>query len=95
MVSVVLTTDQGKFEASGTIFGNQFLRLVRLNEFHFEAYLDGLLLIYRHRDVPGLIGFIEPSSASTTSTSLRWLWVASNSTRRRLGGGVEPGYRTI
>ena len=23
-----------------------------------EAYLDGLLLIYRHRDVPGLIGFI-------------------------------------
>jgi D-3-phosphoglycerate dehydrogenase len=58
MVSVVLTTDQGKFEASGTIFGNQFLRLVRLNEYHFEAYLDGLLLIYRHRDVPGLIGFI-------------------------------------
>ena len=58
MVSVVLTTDQGKFEASGTIFGNQFLRLVRLNEFHFEAYLDGLLLIYRHRDVPGVIGFI-------------------------------------
>ena len=58
MVSVVLTTDQGKFEASGTIFGNQFLRLVCLNEYHFEAYLDGLLLIYRHRDVPGLIGFI-------------------------------------
>lgn len=58
MVSVCVETDQGRFEASGTIFGNQFLRLVRLNEFHFEAYLDGLLLIYRHRDVPGLIGFI-------------------------------------
>lgn len=58
MVSVVLETDQGRFETSGTIFGNQFMRLVRLNEFHFEAYLDGLLLIYRHRDVPGVIGFI-------------------------------------
>ena len=58
MISVILTTDQGRFEASGTIFGNQFLRLVRLDEFHFEAYLDGLLLIYRHRDVPGLIGYI-------------------------------------
>lgn len=58
MISVRLTTDQGSFEASGTIFGNQFLRLVRLDEFHFEAYLDGLMLIYRHRDVPGLIGFI-------------------------------------
>ena len=34
------------------------MRLVRLNAFHFEAYLDGLLLIYRHRDVPGVIGFI-------------------------------------
>lgn len=58
MVSIVLETDQGRFETSGTIFGNQFMRLVRLNEFHFEAYLDGLLLIYRHRDVPGVIGFI-------------------------------------
>lgn len=58
MVSVVLETDQGRLETSGTIFGNQFMRLVRLNEFHFEAYLDGLLLIYRHRDVPGVIGFI-------------------------------------
>ncbi|MCA9034068.1 MAG: phosphoglycerate dehydrogenase [Planctomycetaceae bacterium] len=58
MISIVLTTDHGRFEASGTIFGNQFLRLVRLGEFHFEAYLDGLLLIYRHRDVPGLIGYI-------------------------------------
>ena len=58
MISIVLTTEQGRFEASGTIFGNQFLRLVRLDEFHLEAYLDGLMVIYRHRDVPGLIGYI-------------------------------------
>jgi D-3-phosphoglycerate dehydrogenase len=58
MVSVAVQTDHGRFEASGTIFGNQFMRLVRLNEFHFESYLDGLMLIYRHRDIPGLIGFI-------------------------------------
>jgi len=58
MISVVVTTDAGKFEASGTIFGNQFLRLVRLGEFQLDAYLDGLLLVYRHRDVPGLIGYI-------------------------------------
>ncbi|MBL8817689.1 MAG: phosphoglycerate dehydrogenase [Planctomyces sp.] len=58
MISVCVTTDQDKFEASGTIFGNQFLRLVRLDEFQLEAYLDGLMLIYRHRDVPGLIGYI-------------------------------------
>ena len=31
---------------------------MRLGNFHLDAYLDGLMLIYRHRDVPGLIGFI-------------------------------------
>ncbi len=41
MISVCVTTDTGRFEASGTIFGNQFLRLVRLDEFQLEAYLDG------------------------------------------------------
>lgn len=58
LISVKLTTDRGDFEAAGTIFGHQFLRLVRLNGYCLEAFLDGLLLIYRHRDVPGLIGYI-------------------------------------
>ena len=31
---------------------------MRLGNFHLDAYLDGLLLIYPHRDVPGLIGFV-------------------------------------
>ena len=58
LISVSLTTDQKEFSASGTIFGNQFQRLVRLGRYPLEAFLDGTLLIYRHRDVPGLIGFI-------------------------------------
>ena len=58
MISVKVTTDQGEFEAAGTIFGHQFLRLVKLGRFCFEAFLDGRLLVYRHRDVPGLIGYI-------------------------------------
>ena len=58
MVSIKVTTDQGEFEAAGTIFGKQFLRLVRIGQFCMEAFLDGHLLIYRHRDVPGLIGNI-------------------------------------
>lgn len=58
LISVKLTTDQGDFEAAGTIFGHQFLRLVRLGGYCFEAFLDGVMLVYRHRDVPGLIGYI-------------------------------------
>jgi D-3-phosphoglycerate dehydrogenase / 2-oxoglutarate reductase len=58
MVTVTLETDQGSLTAAGTTFGNDFVRLVRLDDFPLEAFLDGVLLIYRHRDVPGLIGFI-------------------------------------
>ncbi|MGE3314197.1 MAG: phosphoglycerate dehydrogenase [Planctomycetaceae bacterium] len=58
MISASVTTTQGELTASGTMFGHQFLRLVRLGNFHLDAYLDGLMLIYRHRDVPGLIGYI-------------------------------------
>jgi D-3-phosphoglycerate dehydrogenase len=58
IVRACVTTDQGELTASGTIFGKQFLRLVRLGDYALDAYLDGLMLIYRHHDVPGLIGFI-------------------------------------
>lgn len=58
LVSATVVTDKGEKCAAGTTFGNEFLRLVRLNNFPMDAYLDGLLLIYRHKDVPGLIGSI-------------------------------------
>ena len=58
LIRASIETDAGELTASGTVFGKQFLRLVRLGQFSLDAYLDGLLLIYRHRDVPGLIGFI-------------------------------------
>ncbi len=58
VVQAIVQTDSGELTASGTIFGKQFLRLVRLGKFSIDAYLDGTMLIYRHRDVPGLIGYI-------------------------------------
>lgn len=51
-------TDRKTFTASGTLFGNQYLRLVQLGAFHLDAYLDGIMLVFTHRDLPGLIGFI-------------------------------------
>ncbi|MEX2287181.1 MAG: phosphoglycerate dehydrogenase [Planctomycetaceae bacterium] len=58
MVAASVDTDTGELNAAGTMFGNEFLRLVRLGNFHLEAFLDGWLLIYRHRDVPGVIGYV-------------------------------------
>jgi D-3-phosphoglycerate dehydrogenase len=53
-----VTTDQGIHRAAGTIFGQHMPRLVALDDFRLEAYLDGTLLIFRHRDVPGIIGAV-------------------------------------
>jgi D-3-phosphoglycerate dehydrogenase len=58
LITATVVTNGGELHAAGTTFGTEFLRLVRLGNFHLDAYLDGLMLIYRHRDVPGLIGFI-------------------------------------
>ena len=49
---------QKTYVAAGTLFGKEFIRLVRLGPYRLDAHLDGKLLIFTHRDVPGLIGFI-------------------------------------
>ena len=32
--------------------------LVQLGPYHLDSFMDGTMLIFTHRDVPGLIGFI-------------------------------------
>lgn len=51
-------SDKGSYVASGTLFGNQYVRLVQLGPYRLESYLDGILLAFLHRDVPGLIGYV-------------------------------------
>ncbi len=58
LIRADVQTDKKTYTAAGTFFGNQFLRLVQLGQFHLDAYMDGVMLIFTHQDVPGLIGFI-------------------------------------
>jgi len=58
LVRTEVFAEKGSYVASGTLFGNQFLRITQLGKYHLEAYLDGVLLLFSHKDVPGLIGFI-------------------------------------
>ena len=58
LIRADVTTDKKTYTAAGTLFGNQYLRLVQLGPYHLDAYMDGVMLIFTHRDVPGLIGFI-------------------------------------
>ncbi|MFT3882353.1 MAG: phosphoglycerate dehydrogenase [Gemmatales bacterium] len=58
LLSAQIETDKGTHSASATLFGSEYLRLVQLDGFHLESYLDGNLLIFTHKDLPGLIGYI-------------------------------------
>ncbi len=58
LIHVQVETERKSYVAAGTLFGKQYLRLVRLGPYHLDAHLDGTLLVFTHHDRPGLIGFI-------------------------------------
>jgi D-3-phosphoglycerate dehydrogenase len=58
VISAELITDSRSRRVAGTLFGNNMPRLVHIDEHRLEAYLDGVLLIFTHRDVPGIIGHV-------------------------------------
>jgi D-3-phosphoglycerate dehydrogenase len=45
-----------KHRITGAVFGHSMPRLVALDGYRLEAYLDGWLLAFTHKDVPGIIG---------------------------------------
>jgi D-3-phosphoglycerate dehydrogenase len=53
-----VTTSAGSYTAGGTLFGNEMPRLILLENFRLEAYLDGVLFVFTHHDVPGIIGAV-------------------------------------
>jgi D-3-phosphoglycerate dehydrogenase len=55
-LTATLVTDLAEHRATGTVFGKSMPRLVALDNYRMEAYLDGCLLIFYHKDVPGIIG---------------------------------------
>jgi len=56
VVAVDLVAGDRVHRAAGTLFGHTMPRLVQLEGHRLEAYLDGILLVFTHQDVPGIIG---------------------------------------
>ncbi len=56
VVAVDLVAGDHVHRAAGTLFGHSMPRIVQLEGHRLEAYLDGVLLIFTHQDVPGIIG---------------------------------------
>jgi D-3-phosphoglycerate dehydrogenase len=53
-----IETENATHRATATLLGHNMPRLVALQEYRLEAYLDGCLMIFHHDDVPGIIGRI-------------------------------------
>lgn len=57
-ITATVSGDGKTCAASGTVFGKEMPRLVRLDDYRTEAYMDGILLVFHHQDVPGIIGYV-------------------------------------
>ncbi|MCL4132693.1 UNVERIFIED_CONTAM: hypothetical protein GTU68_058963 [Idotea baltica] len=58
MITARISGDGVSRSASGTLFGKNMPRLVKLDDYQTDTFLDGNLLIFDHMDVPGIIGYV-------------------------------------
>ena len=56
LITAEVVTSKKTSIAAGTLFGNNMPRLVQKGNCRLESYLDGILMIFAHRDTPGVIG---------------------------------------
>ncbi len=56
LITAEVISEERTAVAAGTLFGNHMPRLVQKGDCRLESYLDGILLIFVHRDMPGVIG---------------------------------------
>ncbi|RMD82635.1 MAG: phosphoglycerate dehydrogenase [Candidatus Dadabacteria bacterium] len=57
-IRVRFSASDGSRLIEGAVFGRDIIRLVRFDDFHFEAIPEGHILVVRNRDVRGVVGRI-------------------------------------
>jgi D-3-phosphoglycerate dehydrogenase len=58
LITAEVVSSEKTSSAAGTLFGNAMPRLVQKNGCRLESFLDGTLMIFIHRDLPGVIGSV-------------------------------------
>lgn len=58
MIRVTVTGSRGERDFGATIRGQRGLRLVSMDDYHFDAVLEGSLLLIQNEDRPGMIGVV-------------------------------------
>lgn len=56
LITAEIIGEDDMVSISGALFGNSMPRLVMLNDYRLESFLDGDLLVFDHKDEPGVIG---------------------------------------
>lgn len=85
LIHTEVVTERKTYIAAGTLFGKQYLRLVRLGPYRLDAPMDGNLLIFTHDDKPGLIGFLG------TTMGRHGVNIAQMNVGREMPGGEAIG----
>jgi len=63
-IKVQFTGPSGTNIIEGAVFGRDVIRLVRFDDFYFEAAPEGHVLVLHNRDVPGVVGHVGTFLAS-------------------------------
>ena len=58
VIAATVSGDDQSCSASGTVFGKDMPRLIRLGDYLTEAFMDGNMLVFTHEDVPGIIAYV-------------------------------------
>ncbi len=58
LIEVIVKTAEGTRTVSGTIFGKNNPRIVRIDDFYLEAVPEGTILVIHNQDKPGVVGNI-------------------------------------
>ena len=64
LITIKVKTSAGRNVVSGTIFGNNLPRILRINNFYLEAIPEGHNLLINNLDTPGVIGSITSTLGS-------------------------------
>lgn len=58
LITVIFDTDRRRRAIAGTVFGRNLPRIVRLDDFRFDATPEGELVLVSNDDRPGIVGMV-------------------------------------
>ncbi|HTT71782.1 MAG TPA: phosphoglycerate dehydrogenase [Anaeromyxobacteraceae bacterium] len=81
-ITVTLRGPSGAATVAGTVIGKQELRLVRINQFRFEAVPEGDIILCENDDAPGVVGHIG-TALGAANVNIARIFLSRDAERKR------------